>query len=41
MYVQHNSVAVGAPLAPILVDVFMSHMEESLMDRLVQSGVRE
>ncbi|CAF1614524.1 unnamed protein product [Adineta ricciae] len=41
MYVQHNGVAMGAPLAPIIADIFMSHLEESLMDRLRQSGVCE
>jgi hypothetical protein len=41
MYIQHNGVAMGAPLAPIIADIFMSHLEETLMDRLVQSGVCE
>lgn len=41
MYVQHNGVAMGAPLAPVIADIFMSHLEETLMGRLVQSGVRE
>jgi Reverse transcriptase (RNA-dependent DNA polymerase) len=41
MYVQHNGVAMGAPLAPIIADIFMSHLEETLMDRLKQSGVCE
>jgi hypothetical protein len=41
MYVQHNGVAMGAPLAPVIADIFMSHLEETLMDRLVQSGVHE
>ena len=41
MYVQHNGVAIGAPLAPILADIFMSHLEDTLMDRLVNSGVCE
>jgi hypothetical protein len=39
MYVQHNGVAMGAPLAPIIADIFMSHLEETLMDRLKQNGV--
>jgi hypothetical protein len=41
MYVQHNGVAMGAPLAPIIADIFMSHLEETLMNRLKQSGVYE
>ena len=41
MYVQHNGVAMGAPLAPIIADIFMSHLEDSLMDRLKQIGVCE
>ncbi|CAF1524828.1 unnamed protein product [Adineta steineri] len=41
MYVQHNGVAMGAPLAPIIADIFMSHLEETLMDQLKQSGVHE
>jgi hypothetical protein len=41
MYVQHDGVAMGAPLAPIIADIFMSHLEESLMDRLKQIGVCE
>jgi hypothetical protein len=32
---------MGAPLAPIIADIFMSHLEESLMDRLKQIGVCE
>ena len=41
MYVQHNGVAMGAPLAPIIADIFMSHLEETLMDRLKQNGICE
>ncbi|CAF1508570.1 unnamed protein product [Adineta steineri] len=41
MYVQHNGVAMGAPLAPVIADIFMSHLEVSLMDRLIESGVCE
>ncbi|CAF4157480.1 unnamed protein product [Rotaria sp. Silwood2] len=41
MYVQHNGVAMGAPLAPIIADIFMSHLEESVMDHLKQIGVCE
>ncbi|CAF1226316.1 unnamed protein product [Rotaria sordida] len=41
MYVQHNGVAMGAPLAPVIADIFMSHLETTLMDKLTQSGVCE
>ena len=40
-YVQHNGVAMGAPLAPVVADIFMAHMETSLMDQLMESGVCE
>ncbi|CAF4369961.1 unnamed protein product, partial [Rotaria sordida] len=32
---------MGAPLAPVIADIFMSHLETTLMDRLTQSGVCE
>ena len=41
IFVQHNGVAMGAPLAPIIADVFMAELETTLMDRLEQKGVRE
>jgi hypothetical protein len=41
MYIQHNGVAMGAPLAPVIADIFMSHMEQALMNQLRQSGVCE
>jgi len=41
MYVQHNGVAMGAPLAPVMADIFMVHLETTLMDRLIQQGVCE
>ncbi|CAF1678379.1 unnamed protein product, partial [Adineta ricciae] len=41
MYVQHNGVAMGAPLAPVIADIFMAHLETTLMDQLKQSGVCE
>ena len=41
IYVQHNGVAMGAPLAPIIADIFMAELETTLMDRLEQKGVRE
>ena len=40
-FVQHNGVAMGAPLAPAITDIFMAHMETSLMDRLEQIGIYE
>ena len=40
MYVQHNGVAMGAPISPIIADVFMAHLEDSLMDRLKDCGVK-
>jgi hypothetical protein len=33
-FVQHNGVAMGAPLAPVIANIFMPHMETSLIDRL-------
>jgi hypothetical protein len=41
IYIQHNGVAMGAPLAPIIADIFMSHLEQTLMDQLRQNGVCE
>jgi hypothetical protein len=41
MYVQYNGVAMGAPIAPIIADIFMSHMEISLMEQLKQQGIHE
>ncbi|CAF0998010.1 unnamed protein product, partial [Didymodactylos carnosus] len=40
MYIQHNGVAMGSPLAPIIADIFMSHLEKTLMNQLEQAGVR-
>ena len=40
-YVQHNGVAMGAPLAPVMADIFMVHLETSLMDDLKRIGVCE
>jgi len=40
-FVQHNGVAMGAPLAPVIADIFMADLEISLMDRLEQAGVCE
>jgi hypothetical protein len=41
MYVQHNGVAMGASLAPVIADIFMAHMETTLMDELKRIGVCE
>jgi hypothetical protein len=41
MYVQHDGVAMGAPLAPVIADIFMLHMETTLLDRLMEIGVCE
>ena len=41
IYKQHNGVAMGAPLAPVVADIFMAHMETSLMDELMKIGVCE
>ncbi|CAF3250684.1 unnamed protein product [Rotaria sp. Silwood2] len=41
MYVQRNGVAMGAPLAPVIADIFMSHLEITLMDKLKELGVCE
>ena len=37
-YVQHNGVAMGAPLAPAMADIFMAHLETSSMDDLRKSS---
>ncbi|CAF2900990.1 unnamed protein product [Rotaria sp. Silwood2] len=34
-------VAMGAPLAPVIADIFMTHLETILMDKLTQLGVCE
>jgi hypothetical protein len=41
MYVQHNGVAMGAPLAPVMADIFMVYLETTLMDKLIELGVCE
>ena len=41
MYVQHNGVAMGAPLAPVIADIFMAHTETTLLDELKSIGVCE
>jgi hypothetical protein len=41
MCIQQNGVAMGVPLAPVIADIFMAHMETTLMDRLMEIGVCE
>jgi hypothetical protein len=41
MHVQHYGVVMDAPLAPVVADIFMAHMETTLMERLMKSGVCE
>jgi hypothetical protein len=41
MYVQKNGVAMGAPLAPVVAHIFMAHLETSLMNQLMETGVCE
>ena len=41
MYVQHNGVAMGAPLAPVMADIFMAYLETTLMEDLIKIGVCE
>jgi hypothetical protein len=38
MHVQHNGLVMCASLAPIIADIFMAHMETTLMDRLMNIG---
>ncbi|CAF1553686.1 unnamed protein product [Adineta ricciae] len=38
-YVQHNGVAMGSPLGPLLADIFLVHLEKQLMDDLNQNGL--
>ena len=40
-YVQHNGMAMGSPVAPIITDIFMAKLETTLMDHLEQKGVHE
>jgi hypothetical protein len=39
IHIQHNGMVMGAPLAPVVADIFMVHMETSLMDQLMKIGV--
>ena len=32
---------MGAPIAPIIADIFMVHLETTLMEQLKQNGVHE
>ncbi|CAF1249740.1 unnamed protein product [Rotaria sordida] len=38
-YKQHNGVAMGSPLAPIIADIFMINLENNIMKKLRNSGV--
>ncbi|CAF2134469.1 unnamed protein product [Rotaria magnacalcarata] len=38
-YIQHNGVAMGSPLAPIIADIFMIHLENKLMQKLRKAGL--
>lgn len=38
-YQQHNGVAMGSPLAPVIADIFMIHLENKLMYKLKKAGV--
>ena len=39
LYQQSNGVAMGSPLAPIIADIFMIHLEEHLLPSLKAAGV--
>ena len=39
-YRQHNGVAMGSPLAPILADIFMSDLEDKLIEQLGKAGIQ-
>ncbi|CAF3888669.1 unnamed protein product, partial [Rotaria sp. Silwood1] len=39
--IQHNGVGMGAPLAPIIAEVFMANLETTLMNQLNDVGVCE
>jgi hypothetical protein len=39
MYVQHDGVAMVAPVPPVIADVFMVHMETTLFNRLIEMCV--
>jgi hypothetical protein len=39
MYVQQNSVVMGAPLAPVVAAIFMAHLETSLIDQMMKTRV--
>jgi hypothetical protein len=41
MYIEHNGIAMGAHLAPLIADVFMAHIEISFVDRLMEMSVCE
>ena len=39
IYQQTNGVAMGSPLAPLLADIFLIHLEKQVMNKLEDSGV--
>jgi hypothetical protein len=41
MCIQHDGAPMGAPLASVIADIFMVHMETSLMDQLMETWVCE
>ncbi|CAF1520615.1 unnamed protein product, partial [Didymodactylos carnosus] len=41
MYIQHNGVSMGSPLAPVIADIFMAHLENTLYNRLEKAGVKK
>ncbi len=40
LYRQFNGVSMGSPLAPIIADLFMIHLEEQLLPELFEAGVK-
>jgi hypothetical protein len=38
---QHNGVTMGAPLAPVIVDIFMAPPETTLIDEIESIGMCE
>ena len=41
MYKQYNGEDMGAPLAPVVADIFMAHLKTTLTDQLMETGVCE
>ena len=40
IYRQFNGVSMGSPLAPIIADIFMIHLEEQLLPDMLKAGVK-